>query len=310
VPIVEGGAVKGVVFESKEGRQAILAKVTVDATGDGDIFHRAGVPSETDIEKNDIHHCMNTAWIWAGVDMKRWMEFRTSDPEGFSAFMARGRETVRHFERPFTSWRDDVALFMGPRQSGFDALNVDDLTEAETLCRRLMWQHLDVFRAHAPGFANAYPVQSAPQMGVRHTRRMVGVEKIVRAQWDEGTPVATEIGVSPSLSPKFHNISVPYGALLPRAVDGVLAPGRHLSCDATSHSFMREIPQCWLTGHAAGAAAALAACGNVAPRAVDIGALQAALQKQGAYLRPAVPIRPRASGEVPRRGGGELTKSL
>lgn len=287
VPIVEGGAVRGVVFESKEGRQAIFAKVTVDATGDGDIFHRAGVPSESDIEQNDIHHCMNTAWIWAGVDMKRWMEFRTGDPKGFSAFMALGREQVGHFERPFSAWRDDVALFMGPRQSGFDGLNLDDLTDVEMLSRRLMWRHLEVFRAHAPGFAGAYPVQSAPQMGVRHTRRLVGVEKIVRAQWDDGSPLATEVGVSTSLSPKFRNVSVPYGALLPRQIDGLLAPGRHLSCDATSHSFMREIPQCWLTGHAAGAAAGVAANRGVAPRDVDIAEVQAALLKQGAYLRPA-----------------------
>jgi hypothetical protein len=79
---------------------------------------------------------------------------------------------------------------------------------------------------------------------------------------------------------------VPYGALLPRTVDGLLAPGRHLSCDATSHSFMREIPQCWLTGHAAGAAAGLAANRGVAPRALDVRDIQAALLKQGAYLRP------------------------
>ncbi len=289
VPIVEDGAVRGVVFESKEGRQAIFARVTVDATGDGDIFHRAGVPSESDIEKNDIHHCMNTAWIWAGVDMKQWMAFRTGDPQGFSAFMAMGREKVGHFERPFTSWRDDVALFMGPRQSGFDALSVDDLTEVEVLCRRLMWRHLEVFREHAPGFANAWPVQSAPQMGVRHTRRLVGVEKINRAQWDDGTPLASEVGVSPSLSPKFPNISVPYGALLPRELEGLLAPGRHVSCDATSHSFMREIPQCWLTGHAAGVAAGLAADRGIQPRALDIRDVQAALLKQGAWLRPAAP---------------------
>jgi hypothetical protein len=130
-------------------------------------------------------------------------------------------------------------------------------------------------------------------MGVRHTRRLVGVEKVVRTQRDDGTPLATEVGVSPSLSPKFKNISVPYGALVPREIDGVLAPGRHLSCDATSHSFMREIPQCWLTGHAAGVAAGLAANQGMAPRAVDVGALQAALAKQGAYLRPAPSVADR-----------------
>ena len=93
-----------------------------------------------------------------------------------------------------------------------------------------------------------------------------------------------EIGVSPSLSPKFTNVSVPYGALVPAQLDGLLAPGRHLACDANSHSFLREIPQCWLTGHAAGAAAALAVARNVAPRAVPIPELQDVLRKQGAFL--------------------------
>jgi hypothetical protein len=93
-----------------------------------------------------------------------------------------------------------------------------------------------------------------------------------------------EIGVSPSLAPKFENISVPYGSIVPREIDGLLAPGRHLSCDATSHSFMREIPQCWLTGHAAGVAGAIAADQGVAPAVVPIAELRAGLLAQGAYL--------------------------
>ena len=73
-----------------------------------------------------------------------------------------------------------------------------------------------------------------------------------RPQWDTGQVFADEIGVSPSLSPKFPNISVPYGALVPAALDNILGAGRHVSCDASSHTFLREIPQCWLTGEAAG----------------------------------------------------------
>ncbi|MEF3007345.1 FAD-dependent oxidoreductase, partial [Pseudomonas aeruginosa] len=65
------------------------------------------------------------------------------------------------------------------------------------------------------------------------------------------------------------------------------APGRHLSCDATSHSFMREIPQCWLTGHAAGVAAAIAANAGIEVADVAIGELQAALRRQGAFLSSA-----------------------
>jgi hypothetical protein len=88
------------------------------------------------------------------------------------------------------------------------------------------------------------------------------------------------------VSPKFPNISIPYGALVPQQLDGLLACGRHISCDPNSHGFMREIPQCWITGQAAGVAAALAVQNRVAPRAVDVPELQAALHGQGVYLRP------------------------
>jgi hypothetical protein len=123
----------------------------------------------------------------------------------------------------------------------------------------------------------------APQLGVRHSRRLRGVGRVARGDWD-GRAAPDEIGVSPSLSPRFANVSVGYGALVPERLDGLLAPGRHLSCDATSHSFMREIPQCWMTGQAAGVAAALAAAKGVEPRAVPVAEIRHALRRQGAHL--------------------------
>ena len=287
LPIVEGGAVKGVVFESKEGRMAVMAKVVVDATGDGDLFGRAGAEFEDDIEPADVHHSMNTAWLFGGVDMNRWIDFRAGQPEGFAAFMDGGRAQCGLFERPFVSWRNDVALFMGPRQTGYNALDVDDLTKVEVRSHRAMQQHLDYYRAHAPGFEQAYMMLSAPQIGVRHTRRLKGVGAVLRSQWPQGTPLPDEVGVSPAISPTFPNISVPYGALVPRTLDGLLACGRHISCDKNSHGFMREIPQCWITGQAAGVAAALSVKSGVQPRAVDIGQLQDRLLAQGVYLRKA-----------------------
>ena len=146
-----------------------------------------------------------------------------------------------------------------------------------------MLEHLAFYRAHAPGFSDAFIMLSGSQLGVRHGRRLAGRGKLTRENWD-GAVAPDEIGVSPSLSPKFANVSVPYGAIVPREIDGLLAPGRHLSCDATSHSFMREIPQCWLTGQAAGIAAAIAADRSLAPSEVPIADLRAALKVQGAYL--------------------------
>jgi hypothetical protein len=294
MPIVEDGAVRGVVFESKEGRQAILARVVIDCTGDGDVFARAGAPSETDVVEGDIHHCMNTPFLFGGVDMDRFIAFRAGEPQRFSEFMRRGREACELFERAFVSWRNDVALFLGPRQSGYSGLNVDDLTEVEIRSRRIMERMLAYYRAHAPGFEKAFLMLSAPQIGVRHTRRLAGTGRITRAQWPTALVYPDEIGVTPSVNPRFPNISIPYGALVPETLDGLLAAGRHVSCDPSSHGFMREIPQCWITGQAAGAAAAVALSQGVEPRAVDIARVQRLLRQQGVFLRTADEAAPGA----------------
>jgi hypothetical protein len=283
-PILRDGAVQGAIFESKQGRRAVLARVTVDATGDGDLYAAAGAAFADDVDERDIHHCMNTSWVFGAVDMPRYLAWRAEKPGEFADFMRRGKEAVGFFDKAFASWRDDVALFMGPRLAGYSAVMVDDLTEVEVTSHRLMIRHLERYRAECPGFERAFPMLSAPQLGVRHARRLGGVAPVTRAWWD-GRVAPDEIGVSPSLAPKFAPVSVPYGAIVPAALDGLLAPGRHLACDATSHSFLREIPQCWLTGQAAGVAAALAADRGVAPRHVDVAALQAGLRAQGALLR-------------------------
>lgn len=287
-PIVEDNAtrrLRGIVFESKEGRQAIRAKVVVDTTGDGDLYAWAGAPFESDIDAEDIHHCMNVAWLFGGVDMQRWLEFRATQPEQYRQFMTRGRSELKSFEKPFVSWRNDVAVFMGPRKAGYSALDLDDLNTVEYESRRLMMAHLKFYREHAPGFEQVFVMLSAPQMGVRHSRRLKGAGRIERAQWDTGLIHADEIGVSPSPGLKFPSISIPYRALLPESLDGVIAAGRHISCDPNSHSFLREIPQCWVTGQAAGVAAAFACMRNVMPRAVDVSEVQRELLRQGAYLR-------------------------
>lgn len=287
-PIVADGQVRGAIIESKEGRHAIFAKVVVDTTGDADLIARAGAECQSDIDQTDIHHCINTAWLFGGVDMEQWIRFRTERPQDFAQFMQGGREKMKAFERPFVSWRNDVALFMGPRLSGYSAIDVEDQTEVEIRSRQLMMGSLEYFRAHAPGFANAYVMLGAPQLGVRHSRRMAGLRSVTREQWDTGKVWDDEIGVSTSLSPKFPNISVPYGALVPVRVDGILGAGRHVACDASSHSFLREIPQCWLTGQAAGIAAAMAANAGIRPRDVSVRQIQKELKRQGAYLSPQI----------------------
>jgi hypothetical protein len=284
-PLVENGVASGAILESKQGRMAVRARVVVDTTGDGDMFAQSGEGYDGDIDDTTIHHCANTASLMGGVDVERWMQFRTGDAERFKAFMTNGRAAIKHFILPMPGWRDDVVVFMGPRFAGFDVLKIDDLTALELLSRQSIVDLLNHYRANAPGFENAWIMLTGPQLGARHSRRMLGAKRMTGPETKSGTVFADEIGVSPSLSPNLPRVSVPYGALLPLRTDNMLVAGRHISTDAQVHSFMREIPQCWLTGQAAGVAAALSVEAGVAPRKLAIADLQAALVKQGAYLR-------------------------
>lgn len=285
--IVEDGQLRGVVFESKQGRFAITARVVVDTTGDGDVFASAGEASAADVEAANIHQCINTSWLWGGVDNERWLSFRRS--AAYDEFSAQARKALGLFEWPIATWRNDVAVFMGPRWAGYDGLDVQDLTEVELRSHDKMMELLAYYRAHAPGFKDAWIMLTAPQIGVRQTRRLVGQQTLSREDWKGGRVHADEIGISPSLAPKWASVSVPYGSLLPRATPGLIVAGRHLSSDSSSHTFMREIPQCWLTGHAAGAAAALAANAGTSPDRVPVGQLQQVLTGQGAHLRAEAP---------------------
>ena len=192
------------------------------------------------------------------------------NPEDHRALFKRGHEELGYLETPHAGWRDDVGLFMGPRLTGYSGLKVADLTAVEIESRRRMTAHLEFFRRHAPGFEDAWLMLSAPQLGVRHTRRLVGAHKMAMEEWREAVRHDDEIGVSPSPSAKFANISVPYGCIVPAELDNVLVGGRHVATDPQTQAFMREIPQCWLTGQAAGVAAALSAGSGTAPRALDV----------------------------------------
>jgi hypothetical protein len=285
--VADGRELRGAIFESKQGRRAILAKVIVDCSGDLDVCAAAGIPYESDVEGqgSNVQHCVNTAWTWAGIDFKRWVDFKRSDPEAHRALMKQGHEALGYMETPHVGWRDDVALFMGPRLTGYSGVKVDDLTAVEIESRRRMVAHLDFFRRHAPGFEHAWLMLSAPQLGVRHTRRLIGTHKMTMEEWRAAARHEDEIGVSPSPSSKFANISVPYGAIVPADLDNVLVGGRHVATDPQTQAFMREIPQCWLTGQAAGVAAALSAGTGAGPKAIDVRELRSELRGQGVYLQ-------------------------
>jgi glycine/D-amino acid oxidase-like deaminating enzyme len=300
--VQEGDEVRGAIFESKSGRQAILAKVVVDATGDGDVFALGGGRYETDTVAPDareefefvvppnIHDRMTLSSRWGGVDMDRYLAFRNGEPERYQAVMARARrEGV--VDRPHVMPRNDVALFMAPKMSGYSCLDVEHLTAVEIEGRRRVRQLLDFYRREMPGFERAWLIDTSPQIGTRHSRRLEGVKRMTRDAWTAGLRHADEVGMSPSPNARYPNVSIPLGCLVPTALDGLLAAGRNLSSDTATHSFMREIPQCWAMGQAAGVAAAVAVAAGVRVRDVDVTEVQRQLAKQGVW---------RPEGSAPR----------
>ena len=245
---------------------------------------------ESDVEGQgaNVQHCVNTAWTWAGIDFAKWVAWKRAHPEAHRALFKRGHEELGYLETPHAGWRDDVGLFMGPRLTGYSGLKVADLTAVEIESRRRMTAHLEFFRRHAPGLrGRVADALRAPSSACATRAGSIGTHKMVMDEWREAVRHDDEIGVSPSPSAKFANISVPYGCIVPAELDNVLVGGRHVATDPQTQAFMREIPQCWLTGQAAGVAAALSAGSGTAPRALDVRELQHELRGQGVYLQTA-----------------------
>jgi hypothetical protein len=180
--------------------------------------------------------------------------------------------------------RNDVALFMGPRLSGYSHIDVEDLTAVEIESRDRMQVVTEWYKDNMPGFEEAWIQTTAPQMGTRHSRRLLGVKKVIREDWTGGLVHDDEIGISTPPNPRNPNVSIPLGALLPQQVEGIIAAGRDLSCDPATHSFLRLIPQCWLMGQAAAAAAVTSINQGVNVRDVNVTEVRNQLFSQGVVL--------------------------
>ncbi len=251
--VMDGNAVRGVVFESKAGRQAILAKVVVDATGDGDIFAAGGAEFEQ--------------WLHAIGMVHRRGNVDRADLSKLKMKSLGAMEPL-----PSVNWVN----LRGPMSDG---LNVKELTRLELEHRRSIWQTTQKLRG-TPGGENVFLLQTAPQLGVRVTRMLAGTHKLTGDEVRAGKKFPDIVGIGGG----GRGWPIPYGTLLPKKLDGLLAAGRCISTDEKLIENMRLIAPCLTTGHAAGAAAAVAVQSKRRPRDVDISKVQKLLTDQGAYL--------------------------
>jgi hypothetical protein len=243
----------------------------------------AGARFDDDFDGESAHARLTTSFRFGNVDMRRYLDFRMLRQSEFSEIMHRASlEGITLLAHP-TPY-DSVALFLTPKMAGYSALNVADLTEVEFVSRDVARQGLLFFRENVPGFERAWILDTASQVGTRHARRLVGAERITIDHWRNDGGYDDSIGLCPGMTPTFPTLQIPYRSLLPESTNGLLAAGRNLSADTKSHAALREIPECWVMGEAAGVAATLAVDSGVEARDIDIRALQAQLVKQGGIV--------------------------
>jgi len=259
--IVDGNNVQGAVFESKAGRQAILAKTVVDATGDGDLFAAAGAK---------YTHCSHNVGLVS----------RIGNLDRVDAARAKHAPKPRHLGRhtpvPGVNWVN----MHGPEVDGLD---LETLTRMEMNHRKFIWRNVQKTR-NTPGYEKTYLVETAPQLGVRITRILAGTNKVTLENLKNNVRFEDVIGVGGASGGNHQEWQIPYGALVPRTVDNVLAAGRCISMELRMADLVRLIPNCFVTGHAAGVAAAVAAADRCTPREVDVPKVQKILKEQEAYL--------------------------
>jgi len=281
--IVDGrGAVRGAVFESKSGRQAILADIVIDASGDGDIYAAAGAAFEKVTTNIGLISRIGNI---DEVDMApgRGSEDPNKPSVGKADEGRPSRGRVNDFSghagnstpAPHVNW-------LNMRGPVGDALDISDLTELELKHRIGTWGNVEKLR-QKQGNEQVYLTETAPQLGVRLSRLLDGVKKLKVDEIRNGAKFKDVIGYSGAYAnaPAFQ---IPYGSLVPAKVENVLAAGRCISAEFEVADITRLIPVCWVTGQAAGLAAALCIQNNCKPRDVNVAKLQDLLHQQGAYL--------------------------
>ena len=318
----EGDTVKGIIVESKKGREAILAKRVVDCTGDGDIAFRAGCDMVYGNESG-IAQPPTLMFSMRGVDSRKLRSAVADHPEiydidfipnefframdnctmvGFRNQVKKAREAGYHLpvERTIfmTGMAEDEWWVNMSRVNGIDATDPEQYTKGEEICIKQNEEIARYLKAYIPGFERAYVDRVAPFMGIRETRRIVGEYTLTEqdifdcARFDDAVGVAAypvdlhhPVGGDCTLMWCPDCYDIPYRCLVPKTVDGLLVAGRCLSATHLALASVRVMGPAMCDGEAAGKAAALSIAQGVQPRNIDVAALQDALREEGVYFR-------------------------
>lgn len=269
--IVEDGKVKGVICQTKLGRQALMADMVIDATGDLDLAASAGA----DFVQGE--YIVTTVFRLCDVDTDKAEAFEYANPEEYKKL---DRQARRAIGGAWGMWwlktpLPGIVWCNCPHMTGYDGLSPEDMVAAEYEGRERMMNLLAFARANIPGFENAKMLGAAEQMGIRQTRLLRGEYVVTKDDVQKRRHFADSVC-------RGRDYYTPYRALLPKGLDNLIVAGRHYSVDSDAQKSSREIPPCMVQGEAAGIAVSLALNGNSALRDVDAKLIQAQMRAQGA----------------------------
>jgi len=262
--ILNRDMIKAIIIENKSGRQAIEVATVVDATGDGDIAALSGVPFLMGDKKGRTRPITSMFLI---------QDVAKNTPKSYF------KSTPRRFADTFiglnTELRDGEMFCWAGNIEGVNGLNSEQLTKAEIAIRRKSCEWMMHARKNVLGCENAFISQIASQVGVRETRRIVGVYTLKAQDWKDKVQFKDAIGLMRMKE------EIPFGCLVPQKVGNLVVVGRCASYGEDVFDEMRGVASCITTGQAGGVAAALACREGVSFGDLDIEVLRRTLRKQG-----------------------------
>jgi hypothetical protein len=284
--LVNQDMVQGIVFESKSGRQAVLGKIIVDTSGDGDVFASAGAPFDSQMSPEDRSSRLALPFRIGNINPQKFFGFRKTNAQAYNE-LVRELENLRGFTMFLRTNREDM-IWVNNNIPNLNGLNIDDLSWLEVDGRKRMRITHEFLKKRMPGFEDSFIVDTASQIGVRCTRRLSGEYVVTAREVYSGVVFPDTVVMGPDfrheLSKEHPHWHVPYRSLLPRKVKNMLAAGRCISADVVANDVLAPVQYCFATGQAAGTAAALAVKDRVNPGQVDIKKLQKCLSRQNVPL--------------------------
>jgi len=290
-----GDRVTGVVVATKRGLQRISTKLVVDASGDADVCHYAGVPYEKAGDQAP-GQTMTTTFRMANVNLER----RNALPKGE---LQRLMASASDYDLPRREGSDHATPVAGMTSTIMtriqaDATDPDILTRAEIEGRRQALEYARFLKDRVPGYEKSSLAGFGVQIGIRETRRVHGEYRLTKDDVLAARPFDDQIGLCGAPIEDHHAgadtkwqylpdgrcVGIPYRTLLPQKISNLLVAGRCFSATHDAHASVRSMAQCMAMGQAAGAAAGLALARGASPKEVPFPLLRDRLLKLGAIL--------------------------